>query len=145
MTGSKELLSNYKESIGPTVTFGDNSHGVTMGIGNILRGNICVKDVSYVTGLKYNLLSISQFCDRGFKVKFSKDLCLIRESCSNRLMLTGTRMKDIYTVDWSSSTPNACFVAKSKDSSWLWHKRLNHLNYKTINRLARKNLVEGLP
>ncbi|GJS15048.1 putative ribonuclease H-like domain-containing protein [Tanacetum coccineum] len=29
--------------------------------------------------------------------------------------------------------------------SWLWHRRLNHLNFGTINDLARKDLVRGLP
>nr|GEV32610.1 retrotransposon protein, putative, unclassified [Tanacetum cinerariifolium] len=33
----------------------------------------------------------------------------------------------------------------SKNKSWLWHSRLNHLNFGTINDLARKDLVRGLP
>ncbi|GJV53777.1 integrase, catalytic region, zinc finger, CCHC-type containing protein [Tanacetum coccineum] len=33
----------------------------------------------------------------------------------------------------------------SKSKSWLWHRRLNHLNFGTINDLARKDLVRGLP
>nr|GEX09003.1 ribonuclease H-like domain-containing protein [Tanacetum cinerariifolium] len=33
----------------------------------------------------------------------------------------------------------------SKNKSWLWHRRLNHLNFGTINDLARKDLVQGLP
>ncbi|GJZ59209.1 retrovirus-related pol polyprotein from transposon TNT 1-94 [Tanacetum coccineum] len=39
-----------------------------------------------------------------------------------------------------------CFLSKaSKNKSWLWHRRLNHLNFGTINDLARKDLVRGLP
>ncbi|GKF23944.1 retrovirus-related pol polyprotein from transposon TNT 1-94, partial [Tanacetum coccineum] len=33
----------------------------------------------------------------------------------------------------------------SKSKSWLWHRRLKHLNFGTINDLARKDLVRGLP
>nr|GEW75125.1 putative reverse transcriptase domain-containing protein [Tanacetum cinerariifolium] len=33
----------------------------------------------------------------------------------------------------------------SKNKSWLWHHRLNHLNFNTINDLAQKDLVCGLP
>ncbi|GJT57205.1 retrovirus-related pol polyprotein from transposon TNT 1-94 [Tanacetum coccineum] len=33
----------------------------------------------------------------------------------------------------------------SKNKSWLWHRHLNHLNFGTINNLARKDLVRGLP
>ncbi|GJS88246.1 retrovirus-related pol polyprotein from transposon TNT 1-94 [Tanacetum coccineum] len=40
----------------------------------------------------------------------------------------------------------SCFLAKaSKNLNWLWHKRLAYLNFKTINKLAKQNLVIGLP
>ena len=90
MTGSKKLLLNFKESSGPNVTFGYNSHGITMGVGNIVRGNVYVRDVSYVQGLKYNFLSINQFCDRGFKVEFTSNLCLIRDSHTGLVKITGS-------------------------------------------------------
>ncbi|GKB55687.1 retrovirus-related pol polyprotein from transposon TNT 1-94 [Tanacetum coccineum] len=39
-----------------------------------------------------------------------------------------------------------CLLSKaSKNKSWLCHRRLNHLNFGTINDLARKYLVRGLP
>nr|GEU99774.1 integrase, catalytic region, zinc finger, CCHC-type, peptidase aspartic, catalytic [Tanacetum cinerariifolium] len=39
-----------------------------------------------------------------------------------------------------------CLLSKaSKNKSWLWHRHLNHLNFGTINDLARKDLVRGLP
>nr|GFA56289.1 integrase, catalytic region, zinc finger, CCHC-type, peptidase aspartic, catalytic [Tanacetum cinerariifolium] len=33
----------------------------------------------------------------------------------------------------------------SSTKSWLWHRRLNHLNFRTLNELAQKDLVRGLP
>ncbi|GJS26184.1 retrovirus-related pol polyprotein from transposon TNT 1-94 [Tanacetum coccineum] len=36
-------------------------------------------------------------------------------------------------------------IKASKNKSWLWHRRLNYLNFGTINDLARKDLVRGLP
>ncbi|GJX13147.1 retrovirus-related pol polyprotein from transposon TNT 1-94 [Tanacetum coccineum] len=44
---------------------------------------------------------------------------------------------------WSS--PKCLLSRASKNQSWLWHRRLNHLNFGTINDLARKDLVRGLP
>ncbi|GKA66015.1 retrovirus-related pol polyprotein from transposon TNT 1-94 [Tanacetum coccineum] len=39
-----------------------------------------------------------------------------------------------------------CLLSKaSKNKSWLWHRRLNYLNFSTINDLVRKDLVRGLP
>ncbi|GJR55817.1 retrovirus-related pol polyprotein from transposon TNT 1-94 [Tanacetum coccineum] len=39
-----------------------------------------------------------------------------------------------------------CLLSKaSKTKSWLWHQRLSHLNFVTINELAKQGLVRGLP
>ncbi|GJS61751.1 retrovirus-related pol polyprotein from transposon TNT 1-94 [Tanacetum coccineum] len=43
-------------------------------------------------------------------------------------------LEDVDGVEWNL-----------KNKSWLWHRRLNHLNFGTINDLARKDLVRGLP
>ncbi|GJV85709.1 retrovirus-related pol polyprotein from transposon TNT 1-94, partial [Tanacetum coccineum] len=58
-----------------------------------------------------------------------------------------TEKDDVYVLDISSLTPNgACFFAKALESvNWLWHKRLSHLNFKKINKLAKQNKVLGLP
>ncbi|GKE95119.1 retrovirus-related pol polyprotein from transposon TNT 1-94, partial [Tanacetum coccineum] len=45
----------------------------------------------------------------------------------------------------TSSAQESCFFAEaSKNLNWLWHKRLAHLNFKTINKIANQNLVIGL-
>ncbi|GJX87756.1 putative ribonuclease H-like domain-containing protein, partial [Tanacetum coccineum] len=39
-----------------------------------------------------------------------------------------------------------CLFAKATiDESNLWHRRLGHINFKTMNKLVRGNLVRGLP
>ncbi|GJZ57984.1 integrase, catalytic region, zinc finger, CCHC-type containing protein [Tanacetum coccineum] len=39
-----------------------------------------------------------------------------------------------------------CLLSKaSKTKSWLWYRCLSHLNFGTINHLARHGLVQGLP
>ncbi|GKC78582.1 retrovirus-related pol polyprotein from transposon TNT 1-94 [Tanacetum coccineum] len=43
------------------------------------------------------------------------------------------------------SFPNYLLSKASKNKYWLWHHRLNHLNFGTLNDLARKDLVRGLP
>ncbi|GJR12426.1 retrovirus-related pol polyprotein from transposon TNT 1-94 [Tanacetum coccineum] len=40
----------------------------------------------------------------------------------------------------------SCFFTKASEKlNWLWHKRLTHLNFKTINKLAKQNIVIGFP
>ncbi|GKE52973.1 retrovirus-related pol polyprotein from transposon TNT 1-94 [Tanacetum coccineum] len=56
------------------------------------------------------------------------------------------RVRDVYDLDMTSSAQESCFFAKaSKNINWLWHKGLAHLNFKTINKLAKQNLFIGLP
>ncbi|GJZ52717.1 retrovirus-related pol polyprotein from transposon TNT 1-94 [Tanacetum coccineum] len=56
------------------------------------------------------------------------------------------QLRDVYVLDMTSSAQESCFFAKASENlNWLWHKRLAHLNFKTINKLAKQNLVIGLP
>ncbi|GKB89932.1 integrase, catalytic region, zinc finger, CCHC-type containing protein [Tanacetum coccineum] len=61
--------------------------------------------------------------------------------------LIGSRDSNLYTISISkfpASSP-VCLMSKaSSTKSWLWHRRLPHLNFGTINHLAKKNLVDGL-
>nr|GEX06354.1 hypothetical protein [Tanacetum cinerariifolium] len=63
-------------------------------------------------------------------------------------LLTGSRGNNLYTFslqDMMASSPICLFSKASKTMSWLWHRRLSHLNFGAINHLARQGLVRGLP
>ena len=148
MTGDRALLSNMVEKAGPVVTFGDNSKGITDGYGCLEAGNVIIDNVSCVEGLKHNLLSISQFCDGGYSVHFDKEKCLISHKKDAKPALHGVRKGNLYVADMNSGNKDEvnCFYAKaSSDESWLWHKKLSHLNFKTMNSLVKRELVRGLP
>ncbi|GKD71878.1 retrovirus-related pol polyprotein from transposon TNT 1-94, partial [Tanacetum coccineum] len=68
-------------------------------------------------------------------------------NANKEIVLRAPRRNDVYVLDMSSLTPNgACFFAKALESvNWVWHKRLSHLNFKNINKLAKQNKVLGLP
>ena len=71
MTGDPTIFATLSKQNGGHVTFGDNSQGKIIGKGNI-SGNPSplIENVFLVDKLKYNLLSISQLCDKGYKIKF---------------------------------------------------------------------------
>nr|GEV69512.1 putative LRR receptor-like protein kinase [Tanacetum cinerariifolium] len=63
-------------------------------------------------------------------------------------LLTGDRSSNLYTIDLNevASNSSTCLLAKASSlQSWLWHQRLSHLNFATINNLVKNNLVQGLP
>ncbi|GKA41285.1 retrovirus-related pol polyprotein from transposon TNT 1-94 [Tanacetum coccineum] len=146
MTGVKSYLHKYVEQPGPKVVFGDNSSCITKGYGSINYGGIVFTKVAFVNGLKYNLISISQLCDAKYIVQFDDKQGTIFNA-NKEIVLIAPRRNDVYVLDMSSLTPNgACFFAKASESvNWLWHKRLSHLNFKNINKLAKQNKVLGLP
>ncbi|KAJ9541915.1 hypothetical protein OSB04_028421 [Centaurea solstitialis] len=145
MTGSKFVLSDYRDERGPSVTFGGNGKGQTRGYGTLTNGVTTFKRVAYVEGLMHNLLSISQLCDKNHKVSFSKKKCKVKNKLKE-VILTGVRQADIYIINMNTSTDNFCFISRaSTDTNWLWHKHLSHLNFKTLNQLCINNLVVGLP
>ncbi|GKF12441.1 retrovirus-related pol polyprotein from transposon TNT 1-94, partial [Tanacetum coccineum] len=63
-------------------------------------------------------------------------------------LLTGSQGNNHYTLsfgDMMASSPICLLSKASKTKSWLWHRRLSHLNFGAINHLARHGLVRGLP
>nr|GEV41004.1 putative ribonuclease H-like domain-containing protein [Tanacetum cinerariifolium] len=76
-----------------------------------------------------------------------KSTCFIHDLKGNDL-LTGSRGTDLYSItlqDTNSHNP-ICLVAKATSSqAWLWHRRLSHLNFDTINLLSKNDIVVGLP
>ncbi|XP_073137971.1 uncharacterized protein [Henckelia pumila] len=144
MTGNDKILSELVEFNGTIITFGDNSKGKTVGKGKIIHDNIIIQDVLLVETLKYNLLSISQMCDYGHSVEFQKLNCIIKDASGN-IILTGNRYGNTYKVCWNIQSSKPVFlVASNSKRNWIWHKRLNHLNFKSIASLSKLELVTGL-
>nr|GEZ45784.1 putative ribonuclease H-like domain-containing protein [Tanacetum cinerariifolium] len=67
----------------------------------------------------------------------------------NHVLLRVPRENNMYNVDLKNIVPLGdltCLFAKTTlDESNLWHRRLGHINFKTMNKLVKGNLVRGLP
>nr|GEY46859.1 integrase, catalytic region, zinc finger, CCHC-type, peptidase aspartic, catalytic [Tanacetum cinerariifolium] len=121
--------------------------GGIMGYEDYVIGDSVISRVYYVEGLGHNLFSVKQFCDSDLEVAFRKHYFYVRDTDGVEL-IKGSRGSNLYTIsveDMMKSSP-ICLLPKAfKNKSWLWHQRLNHLNFGTINNLARNDLVRGLP
>ncbi|GJS29215.1 retrovirus-related pol polyprotein from transposon TNT 1-94 [Tanacetum coccineum] len=147
MTGDRSRLMNFVKKFIGTVRFGNDHFGAIMGYGDYVVGDSVISRVYYVEGLGHNLFSVGQFCDSDLEVAFRKHSCYVRDTDGVEL-LKGSRGSNLYTIsveDMMKSSPICLLSKASKHKSWLWHRRLNHLNFGTINDLARKDLVRGLP
>ncbi|GJU57070.1 putative ribonuclease H-like domain-containing protein [Tanacetum coccineum] len=118
MTGNRSYLTEYEEIDGGFVAFGGNSNrGKITGKDNIKTGKLDFKDVLKLTDESHVLLKV-------------------------------LRKDNMYSVDLKKVVPQGgltcLFVKATPDESNLWHRRLRHLNFKTMNKLVRGNLVRGI-
>nr|GEV05163.1 putative ribonuclease H-like domain-containing protein [Tanacetum cinerariifolium] len=155
MTGNIYYLSDFEEINGGYVAFGGNPKGgkITRK-GKIRTGKLDFYDVYFVKELKFNLFSVSQMYDKKKSVLFIDTECVVLSSDfklpdENHVLLRVPRKNNMYNVNLKNINPLGdltCLFAKATlDESNLWHRRLGHINFKTMNKLVKGNLVRGFP
>ncbi|GKA12243.1 retrovirus-related pol polyprotein from transposon TNT 1-94 [Tanacetum coccineum] len=147
MTGNLKLISNFVEKFLGMVKFRNDQIAPNLSYQDLVQGSVTIKRVHYVEGLNHNLFSVGQFCYVDLEVAFRKSTCYIRDLKRNDL-LTSSHDTDLYSITLQNTTsPNPiCLMAKASSSqAWLWHRRLTHLNFDTINLLSKYDIVTGLP
>nr|GEV11962.1 putative ribonuclease H-like domain-containing protein [Tanacetum cinerariifolium] len=144
---------DYKEIDGGYVAFGGNpKEGKITGKGKIKTGKLDFENVYFVRELKFDLFSVSQICDKKNSVLFTDTGCIVSDFKlidENQILLRVSKQNNMYNIDLKNIVPTrglTCLFAKAtKDEYKLWHIRLGHLNFKTINKLVKGNLVRSLP
>nr|GEU98583.1 putative reverse transcriptase domain-containing protein [Tanacetum cinerariifolium] len=67
----------------------------------------------------------------------------------NHVLLRVPRENNMYNVDLKNIVPTrnlTCLFAKATlDESNIWPRKLGHINFRTMNKLVKGNLVRGLP
>ncbi|GJX86791.1 retrovirus-related pol polyprotein from transposon TNT 1-94 [Tanacetum coccineum] len=118
MAGNRALLTNFVEKFLGTLHFGNDDFAIIYGYGDV-----------------------------GLEVAFRKSTCFVRTE-DGVALLTRDCSSNLYTIALNDIALNSsvCLLTKAFSSqSWLWHQRLSHLNFATINNLVKNNLVRGLP
>ncbi|GJZ56366.1 retrovirus-related pol polyprotein from transposon TNT 1-94 [Tanacetum coccineum] len=112
MTGNLKLLYNFVENYLGTVRFGNDQFTPILGYGDLIWN------------------------------AFRKSTCYIRDLQGNDL-LTDTCGSDLYKIslqECSSISNLFSFYKASPTQAWLWHRRLSHLNFDTINLLSKNDI-----
>ncbi|GKD47184.1 integrase, catalytic region, zinc finger, CCHC-type containing protein [Tanacetum coccineum] len=122
MTRDRSRLKNFMKKFIGIVRFWNDHFGAIMGYGDYVIGDSVISREYNVEGLGHNLFSVGQFRDFDLEVAFRK-----------------------YSFEDMMKSSLIFLLSKaSKNKSWLWHCRLNHLNFGTINDFARKDLEEDV-
>ncbi|GKB97941.1 putative ribonuclease H-like domain-containing protein [Tanacetum coccineum] len=154
-TGKMSYLTDFEEIDKGYVAFGGNPKGEKItGRGTIKTGNLNFENVYFVRELKFNIFSVSKMSDKKNSVLFNDTECIVlslnfKLTDERHVLLKVPRKNNMYSVDLKNIVPKGgltCLFAKAiSDESKLWYKRLGHINFKTINKLVKGNLVKGLP
>ncbi|GKC30616.1 retrovirus-related pol polyprotein from transposon TNT 1-94, partial [Tanacetum coccineum] len=127
--------------------FENNQIARIMRYGDYQLGNVVISRVYYVEGIGHNLFFVGQFCDVDLKVAFRKNTYFIR-NLEGVDLLSGSCDRNLYTIsldEMLKSSPICLLSKASKTKSWLWHRRLSHLNFGTLNKIAKDGLARGIP
>ena len=129
MTGDARMFNSiYTNSNDDydSITFCDNGKGKVKELGKIAISNdVSIFNVLLVESLNFNLLSVAQLCDLGFKCIFVVDDVEIISVDGSNLIFKGFRYENPYLVDFNASEArlSTCLFTKSS-MGWLWHRRL---------------------
>jgi hypothetical protein len=144
MTGDKSKFLTLSERKSGNVTFGNDAPEKIKGKGmvSLSNGKGKSQDVLFVEGMKHNLLSVSQVYDQVCEVVFTSKDCRIKSVNSGQLVAKGIRTENnVYVL---KEEKEECHLSKY-DESWLWHRRLGHLNFDHIIKLKNSGAVKDLP
>nr|GEV39017.1 ribonuclease H-like domain-containing protein [Tanacetum cinerariifolium] len=155
MTWNMSYLSDFEELNSGYVAFGGNPKGGKISRkGKTRTGKLDFDDVYFVKELKFNLFSVSQMYDKKNSVLFTNTECLVfspdfKLPNESQVFLRFHRENIMYNVNLQNIVPFGdltCLFAKATiNDSNLWHRRLGHISFKTMNQLVKGNLVRGLP
>jgi len=138
---NKDLIHDFKDAPdGEHVFMGNAATTGVIGKGKILlkftsRKSLCLNNILYVPSLRRNLVSSSLLDVTGFEVNQKAEKIVILHNwifvgkgyCSGGLFVLNV------TADAANGNAStSIYIAKSVD---LWHGRLGHVNYASINKL----------
>ncbi len=147
MTGSKEIITELRPNLNhSTVSYCDKSKAEVKSLGKVVVAkDITLVNVMLVESLGYNLMSVRALNKMNFDVYFTIDMVVLLRSKTLKVMFVGYVEHELFVVDFSGSTNTQaiCLFGKA-DVGWLWHRRLSHVNMRTLQSLHKGGHILGL-
>ncbi|MCI24103.1 gag-pol polyprotein, partial [Trifolium medium] len=146
MTEVEKFSVDLKPYSTSFVTFGDGAKGEIKGVEKLISSGLPKLDnVLLVKGLTANLISISQLCDQGMKVNFTKSECLVTNEKGDVLMKSVRSNDNCYLwVPQEEAHLSTCLISK-EDEVKLWYQKLGILNLRGMKRAISEEAIRGLP
>ena len=149
MTGSRAVFAELNTSVTGTVRFGDGSVVDIKGKGTVLFAykngeHRRLEGVYYIPRLTTNIVSLGQMDEDGFKVDIEAGILRLFDLQRQLLTKVFRSMSRLYYLDMRI-VALVCLTARVGDVAWRWHERYGHLNFQSLRKLGREDMVHGLP
>jgi hypothetical protein len=149
MTGLRVVFVVLNTGVIGTVKFGDGSVVDIKGKGTVLF--VCKSDehrrldgVYYIPRLTTNIVSLSQMEEDGFKVDIESGVLRLYDLQRKLLAKVNRSPSQLYFLD-INIVALVCLTMGVGDVAWRWHERYGHLNFQSLRKLGRADMVRGLP
>jgi hypothetical protein len=148
MDAIKEVYSSLDACKGPPILMGDNSQVKVTGKGKIELTNGSFENVLHILKLSINLISVYQMKNYGTGKKFifTPNAVDIYDMQTNSRVSTGevNHQPRVYTFSEFIEPDYALLLTHVDEISRIWHERFWHLNFRYMQHLRKKGLVDVL-
>ncbi|KAJ0703081.1 putative RNA-directed DNA polymerase [Helianthus annuus] len=149
MTGKMEFFAELNRSVVGSVRFGDGSKVEIKGKGTLLfkcknGDQLMIPDVYFIPALTSNILSLGQMTEEGYDISMQRQFLKVRDEQGRLVMNVQRSANRLYKIELHHAKP-VCLSTRLEADAWVWHARLGHANFQTLEAMGRKGLVEDLP
>jgi len=151
MTGDEKKLINMSEYKGGRVVVTANNSkmpithiGKTVFVPHHSSRQVQLQNVYHISGMKKNLLSVSQLTDSGNYVLFGPNDVKVYQNLkvTSTPIMEGRRLESIYVMSAETAYVEKVRSNKTVD---LWHARLGHVSYSKLKIMMQQSKLKGLP
>jgi len=136
MTGNKDLVANLDVTVQTEVKLGTDKTVAVDGKGvvNIVTNQgepKTISEVYYVPGLKHNLISVGQLMQKGYKVIFQGQQCVIYDKSPSKQLIAKVQMTRtrLFPLIMNYNYQVSSFTTACSNAYWLWHFQFGHLYF----------------
>jgi transposase InsO family protein len=126
----------------PTIHTANGSTMLVRSIGTVSTSKLSISDVFHVPKLSYNLLSVGQLAELGYRIILDYFGCIVQDPRNGQELGTGRRIGRLFEISSLRLPATGVSAATSSSPSLsLWHSRLGHASSSRVQQLVSRGLL----
>uniref|UniRef100_A0A2N9EWS2 Protein kinase domain-containing protein n=1 Tax=Fagus sylvatica TaxID=28930 RepID=A0A2N9EWS2_FAGSY len=126
----------------PNIHTANGSTMLVRSIGTVSTSKLSISDVFHVPQLSYNLLSVGQLAELGYRIILDYYGCVVQDPRTGQELGTGRRIGRLFEISSLRLPATGVSAATSSSPSLsLWHSRLGHASSSRVQQLVSRGLL----